>query len=358
MIRLLVVDDSSFMIQMIKKVLNDVPDIVVVATAQNGFEALEKLEKYKPDCITMDINMPKLNGLETVKKIMQSNPVPIIMLSAHAEKEAESTMKALEFGAVDFLQKPGGEISFDLEKIKTELVTKIRVASTLNPRKIVDRFKPENKVLKINNYFYKPHQNKLAEKIIVIGVSTGGPKILKEMLPLFKIDSNCAIVISQHMPPGYTTKFAEQLDKITNYKVKEISPEMKILENHIYICPGDKDLSVKNNIFVLKEPQKNCLWTPSIDVMFNDFSRTFGKNSIFTILSGLGNDGSKGVCEVKRRGCIVIVQDKSTAIVNGMPGSAIKTGCVDLVLSTRLIPAKINMWLSNKNILNTEQIVK
>lgn len=346
MIKLLIVEDSSFMINAIKNVISSAPDIEIIGSAKTGFEGIEKVKNLNPDCVTMDINMPGINGVETVKEIMTSYPLPIVMLSAYSAENAELTLKALEYGAVDFVQKPSGEISTDLFTIKEELIKKIRIAAEAKvKKKFIDTpFKPPPSALVHKSYSDK----KSAELVVTIGVSTGGPRLLKELIPLFDENLKAAILISQHMPGNYTPIFAEQLSKLTKLEVVEAKDLMKIAECVVYVCPGDFDMTVENKQIILKKPTDNALCTPSVDVMFESVSNSYKKNCLGVVLTGLGADGTLGLKKIKKDGGYVIAQDESTSAVFGMPKSAIETGLVDLVLPAKLIPARIQRWVTQR----------
>ena len=347
MIRLLLVDDSTFMLNVIKKCVESEESMVVAGTAKNGLEAIEKIKALKPDCVTMDINMPVLDGLNAVKEIMSTCPVPIIMLSAYSAEGAELTVKALEYGAFDFIQKPDGEMSTNLDSIKYELIRKIFTAM-------------RSKVFRLQKDKYEeaeppaeasapvPHDHLLAEAVVAIGISTGGPRTLREILPLFKPEIRAAVIVSQHMPAQHTSIFAKQLDKITKLAVVEAANGMRMQNGTVYICPGGNNLSVKGKIITLEAPSDSDIYVPSVDRMFYAAAAEYRQNCIGIVMTGMGNDGTRGIAAIRENKGLVIAQDESSSIVFGMPKSAIETKLVDIVLPARLIPGKVNRWVEKK----------
>lgn len=334
MIKVLVVDDSAFMRQLFKKTIENEPDLKVIATARNGKEALKKIKELTPDVVTLDIEMPVLNGLDTLKKIMAaSDPVPTIMVSALNNREI--ILKALEIGAFDFIPKPSGSISLDISDITKELLEKIRAAAALD--------KPLHNIKLI-----RPYQNKVKRirrdnfPIIAIGASSGGPKALKEIIPVFPADFPAALIIVQHMPAGFTTSLAQRLNQESAITVKEATEFDRIEPGLALVAPGNYHLEVNRDggIILNQAPPK---WgvRPCVDYMLTSAGRHFKERVIGVILTGMGHDGAEGMQVVKNNHGYGIVEDKSTALVYGMPGSTIKANAYDEILPLQQIPFRI-----------------
>ncbi len=341
-IRVLVVDDSAFMRKVISDIVNQAPGLEVVGIARDGADALKKIQDLKPDVITMDIEMPVLDGMSALEKIMQNNPVPVIMLSSLTREGAEKTMKALELGAVDFIAKPSGQISLDIDKIQNQLVEKIFIAAdtknkianiSTSPRPIRE-IVPNLPRSKINL------DHKQLNKIVLIGTSTGGPKALQEVIPTLPASIDAAIMIVQHMPPGFTKSLAERLDSISRIKVKEAEQGEKVVPGCAYIAPGDSHMLVKShgfgqerslNIVLDKSPPRGG-HRPSVDNMMESAAEQFWAHMVGVIMTGMGSDGAEGIKEIKGKKGKNIAEDKSSCIVYGMPKAAAETGTVDKVV--------------------------
>ncbi len=342
-IRVLVVDDSAFMRKVISDLINQAPGLETVGIARDGADALRKIQELKPDVITMDIEMPVLDGMSALEKIMQVNPVPIIMLSSLTREGAEKTMKALELGAVDFIPKPSGQISLDIDKIQNQLVEKIfiaagtknKIASTANEFKSVRPSIPSVPNIK-SNVAGRPHQ---LSKLVLIGTSTGGPKALQEVIPKLPASVDTAILIVQHMPPGFTKSLAERLDSLSRIKVKEAEDGEKVLPGCAYIAPGDYHMLVKSNagsdrsmnIVLDKSPPRGG-HRPSVDTMMESAVKQFWSHMVGVVMTGMGNDGAEGIKLIKGKQGKTIAEARSSCIVYGMPKAAAETGAVDKVV--------------------------
>ena len=333
MIKVLIVDDSA----LIRKILTDIlkldSEISVVGTAKNGKEALEKIEILKPDIITLDIEMPLMDGLTTLKHIISKYDLPVIMISSLTIEGAELTLKALDEGAIDFLSKPTNIFSLSQNEIKNEIIEKIKVGAKSKVHikqsvKIKSIPKPsfENSIL----------ESKKFSNIIAIGTSTGGPRALQSLLPEIPKDINASIVIVQHMPPKFTKSLAERLNSISNIKIKEAEDGDILLRGHGYIAPGDYHMEVvkagDNLVIKLNQEPKVMGLRPTVDKMMESVSKIKGYSKIGVILTGMGSDGTKGIIEMKKNNSYTIAQDESTSVVFGMPKSAIATKSIDKVL--------------------------
>jgi len=305
--------------------------ISVIGTARDGEEALSKIKSLHPDVVTLDIEMPRMNGLTTVRKIMETNPLPVVMISALAQREAQLTLKALEFGAVDYVPKPSGPISLNMNSVKTELISKVKTAASANIRRV----KP------LLAEAVAPPTTKSSDKIISIAASTGGPAAVAYVLRNIP-ENTPPILVVQHMQKGMTKLFSEGLNQECKIKVKEAEEGDVVQEGLALIAPGGFHMLVAKNgkINLTTSPPVNYV-RPSADVMMKSAAKTYAAKSIGVILTGMGVDGAKGVEAIKKKGGVTIAQDKKTCVVFGMPDAAIKTGCVDFVTPLESIPKEI-----------------
>ncbi len=329
-VKVLVVDDSTLMRRMIIDVLNSHPQIKVVGFAINGRMAINYLERLKPDVVTLDVEMPFMNGLETLKEIKKINPIPTVMLSSLTKSGAEVTLQALELGAVDFIQKPESAEK-GLESIEKDLVTKVLAAA-----KSKDAFAGKNaKHLKqaVEIPTLKTTQKVTRVKTVVIGCSTGGPPALKEVVPYIPADLPAQILIVQHMPPKFTAMLAQRLDKISQITVKEAEEGDELQVGRALMAPGDYHmcLGVNNKILLNQEPQ---VWgvRPAVDLTLASAAKIYKEDVIGVVLTGMGHDGMNGSGSVKKFGGYVMAEDKSTALIYGMPRSVIEAGHADEIV--------------------------
>lgn len=346
--RVLVVDDSAFMRKVITDIINSDSDLQVIDRARNGQEAIEKIIKLNPDVVTMDIEMPGLDGLAALKTIMNSRPVPIIMLSSLTTKGAEKTLMALQLGAFDFIAKPSGEISLDIRDIQNEIISKIKIAAAAKSK--LGNF-ASDQTAKISSAKAVMLNNKTArkanfEKIILIGTSTGGPKALYEVLPQFPPNLEVPVLVVQHMPPNFTRSLAERLNAASAIKVKEAEHGEEILPGYAYIAPGDLHLHVNNNsrnklaVSLNTNPPRRG-HRPSVNEMFESVANNFKGDIIAVIMTGMGNDGTEGLKAIKEGGGFVIAEHPSTCIVYGMPRAAVESGRVDKIVPLKEITSEI-----------------
>jgi two-component system chemotaxis response regulator CheB len=305
--------------------------ISVIGTARNGEEALAKIAILHPDVVTLDIEMPKMNGLTTVRKIMERNPLPVVMISALAQREAQLTLKALEFGAVDYVPKPSGTISLNMNSVKAELISKVKTAASANIRKAELReMKP-----------VAPSKARNSDRVISIAASTGGPAAIAYILKNVP-ENTPPILVVQHMQKGMTKLFADGLNQECKLRVKEAEEGDVIQEGLALIAPGGFHMSVAKTgkINLATSPPVNYV-RPSADVMMKSAAKTYASKNIGVVLTGMGADGAKGIEAIKKKGGVTIAQDKKTCVVFGMPAAAIKTGCVDCVTPLEGIPKAI-----------------
>ncbi len=330
MIDVLIVEDSAFMRKVLSEILNSDPEINVVDTACNGLEGINKAMLLKPDVITMDIEMPRIDGIEAVKLIMKNCPTPIIMISAYTKKGAQKTIETLLAGAVDFVEKPGGPISLNIREVKEEIIKKVKIASKAN-------LTVAKKNKKIN-----PSKQKLHDSLVIIAASTGGPKIITSILKKIPKDFPAPIVVVQHMPETFTKVFAKRLNEQSFILIMEGKDGTSLRKGRAFIAPGNFHLVFSNDrkIRLNKKPALHGV-RPSADITMNSASENFDGNLIGVVLTGMGKDGSIGVRNIRKRGGFVIAQDKDTSIVYGMPKAAIESGCVDIILPFDKIAAKL-----------------
>lgn len=331
-IKVLVVDDSLLMQKVLTDLLQADPRISVIGTARDGEEALQKIPTLHPDVVTLDIEMPRMNGLTAVRKIMTSSPVPVVMISALTQREAQLTLKALEFGAVDYVPKPQGQLSLNMTAVKDELVTKIKTAASAN----VTRTKRETEIPEKETTTVQT-----SDKVIVLAASTGGPPAVTRVLTHLP-SSIPPILLVQHMPKGVTKLFAEGLNQTCKFKVKEAEDGDLVQEGLALIAPGGFHMVVTKNgrINLTQDPPVNYV-RPAADVMMLSSAEVYGSKNIGVVLTGMGSDGAQGIRAIKEKGGTTIAQNKETCVVFGMPNVAIKTGCVDVVAPLERIPQEI-----------------
>ncbi len=329
-IRVIVVDDSAFMRKSISMMLEQDPQIKVVATARDGAEAIEKIKIFKPDIVTLDVEMPRMDGLTALKIIMKECPVPVLMVSSLTVEGAEATLEALKLGAVDFIPKQLSYVSLDIIKIKDELIQKVKsiVNSKYIQRRIFRRdveISNGTKVKKVRKNF----------EVVAIGVSTGGPIALQEVLPKIPNDFPAGIVIAQHMPPNFTKLLAERLNAISKIEVREAQNGDVVKPGLALIAQGGKNLVFENsyNGKVVKITDKpNTLYKPSVDVMMESVSEVFGDKVLGVIMTGMGKDGFEGLKKVKAKGGYIIAQSEETCVVYGMPKAVVDAGLADSIV--------------------------
>lgn len=338
-IKLLVVDDSAFMRKAIENMVKSAPDIQIVGFARNGKEAVELAEKLNPDVITLDIEMPVMDGLEALKQIMSKCPTSVIMVSSLTSEGAEATLKALELGAVDFLTKDKSFASFGVMKLEDQIIQKIRQFAT---KKFFKR--PNvNQTVQTTSTSYTPKVKAGLgnKKIVAIGVSTGGPQSLQKVIPSLPTTLNRPVLVVQHMPPNFTASLANRLNSLSQLTVVEAQGKEKLEPNTVYIAKGGFHLKIKkvgSNYYteVTNEPS-NVLHIPSVDIMVESVAESFGRDGLGVIMTGMGSDGLKGLQKLKTLGGAVIAQNQETCVVYGMPRAVVEAGIADEVVPLEAI---------------------
>ncbi|WP_097025911.1 protein-glutamate methylesterase/protein-glutamine glutaminase [Clostridium peptidivorans] len=347
-VKVLVVDDSALMRKIISDMINSEKNMEVVGIARNGQDFLKKLEDIKPNVVTLDVEMPIMNGIEALKELKRRNiNIPVIVLSSISKECSELTMECLENGAFDFIAKPSGSISLDIDKVENELISKINLAyekcqdgcSFEEIRSISKELSielnEENKTIP-----KKAFTNKVAA--LVIGTSTGGPKALHEVVSNLPDDLGIPVFVVQHMPATFTKAFAERLNTKCKITVVEAYDGQVVLNNVVYIAPGGFHMEVGKDkkIHLNKEP---TIWgvRPAVDKLFKSAAVVYKEKLLSVVLTGMGKDGAEGTIEVKKNGGITISEDKSTSIIYGMPKAAFETGMVDMVLRLDKVASEI-----------------
>jgi two-component system, chemotaxis family, protein-glutamate methylesterase/glutaminase len=343
--KVLIVDDSALVRQMLTKMLSEDPDLEVVGAATDPFAAREKIKSLNPDVITLDVEMPRMDGVTFLENLMRLRPMPVVMVSSLTQRGAEVTLRALELGAVDFVAKPVVDLASTLESYATELIAKVKMAAHAN---VSRRISPPPMVApKLSADAIIPTQQRkgllrTTERIIAIGASTGGTEALREVLAALPPDSP-AIVISQHIPAAFSKPFADRLDKCSPMKVLHAEDGQYIVPGHAYVAPGDRHLLVERDgaryLCRLSDGPPVNRHRPSVDVMFRSVAQKVGPNAVGVILTGMGDDGARGLKEMMEAGAHTLAQDEASSVVWGMPGSAVKLGAAQRIESLSRVPS-------------------
>jgi two-component system, chemotaxis family, protein-glutamate methylesterase/glutaminase len=354
--KVLVVDDSAFMRKLITDFISSSPLLEVAGTARNGKDALEKIGKLNPDVVTLDVEMPEMNGIEALKVIMEKHPLPVIMLSSTTMEGAENTFTAMNYGAVDFVAKPSGAISLDLHKVKEELIAKVLNASGVSVRRLTEAKKDKQAITGKEGKEQRlvssiPLWNQHSKNIICIGTSTGGPRALQRVVTSFPSTVRAPILIVQHMPPGFTKSLANRLNSLSQIHVKEAEDGEVLKDGTAYIAPGGFHLKVmekKGDLLVVldeHEPPRSG-HRPAVDVLFESVSDIASYDKIAVIMTGMGTDGSKGLVKLKDNGNVkAIAEAEESCIVYGMPKAAVSTNLVDEIESIENIAGCIMKYM-------------
>jgi two-component system chemotaxis response regulator CheB len=350
--RVLIVDDSAFMRKVLETIFNADELLQVVGHAKDGREAVLLAESLKPDVITMDINMPHVDGLQATAEIMTTNPRPIVIVSSESKEGAASTLRALELGAIDFVAKPSSGIDLDMQSVKEDLLRKVRMASKVRVVRTASRL--ASKLQETGGAKARP-QTPVSSRVaatsgldqrfpvVVLAASTGGPATVMRIAPGFTRDFPAAVILVQHMPAAFTTQYAAQLAEFTEIRVKEAEANESLQPGTLYICPGGQHLRITPTGRIQLDGTSGRIdgYLPNIDVTMQSVAAFAGPLSIAGILTGMGNDGTIGAKAIKSAGGLVLAQDEATSVIFGMPAEAIKAGVVDQVLSIDDIYAAI-----------------
>lgn len=350
-IKVLVVDDSALVRKLLSEMLSKDRDIEVIGTASDPYVAREKIKALNPDVITLDVEMPRMDGVTFLENLMRLRPMPVVMVSSLTQQGADVTLRALELGAIDFVAKPKIDVAGSLASYADELVAKVKVAAAARvnarpnmPRpqpRVVDPRHSADAVLPVA----APRRVlRTTDRIVAIGASTGGTEAIREVLEALPPDAP-AIVISQHIPAAFSKPFAERMNRSSQMAVCEAQDGQYILPGHVYIAPGDRHLIVVRDgaryVCRLSDGPHVNRHRPSVDVMFRSVAQNVGPNALGVILTGMGDDGARGLKEMLEAGAPTIAQDEASSVVWGMPGAAYKMGAAQSVLPLHRIPAEV-----------------
>jgi two-component system, chemotaxis family, protein-glutamate methylesterase/glutaminase len=341
-IRVLVVDDSTFMRKVLESIYNSDEQMHVVGSAKDGREAVSLAESLKPDVISMDINMPHVDGLQATAEIMTTNPRPIVIVSSESREGAASTLRALELGAIEFVAKPSSGIDLDMQNVREELLRKTRIAAKVRVVRTASRLASTIQ----NAGSSKPAAPKTSPRaavgsasdqrfpVVVLVASTGGPATVMRIAPGFTRDFPAAVILVQHMPATFTSQYAAQLAEFTEIRVKEAESNESLAPGTLYICPGGQHLRVTPTGRIQLDGTSGRIngYLPNMDATMESVAAYAGSLSIVAVLTGMGNDGASGARAIKSAGGLVLAQDEATCVIFGMPAEVIKAGVVDQVL--------------------------
>ena len=332
-IRVLVVDDSALMRKLIPRILESDPLIEVVGTAMDGAFALKKIEELRPDVVTLDLEMPRMDGLETLRLITREHQVPVIVFSTYSREGAYSTFKALAYGAIDFVAKPTAAAAGHLEAIAGDLIQKIKVASRVQARKNKAQVSAEPPAV-VKSEVRAPCA---PNRIIAIGISTGGPNALQYLLSQLPADFPACLLVVQHMPAGFTEMFAKRLDECCALEISEARSGDLLLAGRVLICPGNRHMLARRmsrgDMAVLSDSPPVNGHRPSVDVLFHSVAQEFGPSAVGLLMTGMGDDGAEGLGAIKKASGATIAQSEESCVVGGMPRSAIEKGYAESVIS-------------------------
>ena len=352
-ITVVVVDDSALVRSLLTEIINRQPDMVCIGAASDPIVAREMIRELNPDVITLDVEMPRMDGLDFLSRLMRLRPMPVVMVSTLTEQGADITFRALEMGAVDYVAKPRIGVSSGLKELATDIVDKIRVASCAQVRRLVaapTASAAGDTAPAAPAAVRAPLPRLSTEKLICIGASTGGTEAIREVLIQMPADAP-AIVITQHMPPGFTTSFAARLDGLCRIRVAEAQNGQRLLPGHAYVAPGGLHLRVdrsgSNYVAVVEDSEPVNRHRPSVEVLFKSAARVVGPNALGIMLTGMGADGALAMREMKDAGSYNVVQDEASCVVFGMPKMAIQAGAAHEVLPlTQIAHAVLNRLAS------------
>jgi two-component system, chemotaxis family, protein-glutamate methylesterase/glutaminase len=347
-IKVLVVDDSALVRKLLSAMLDRAPGIEVVGTASDPYAAREKIKTLNPDVITLDVEMPRMDGITFLENLMRLRPMPVVMVSSLTQRGADVTLRALELGAIDFVAKPRIDIAGTLEGYENELIAKVRVAAQARvlPRsakrsRVPDERNSTSAVVPALNLH---RMLRTTDRIVAIGASTGGTEAIREVLAEMPPDAP-AILISQHIPAAFSKSFADRMNRSSPMAVCEAQDGQQILPGHAYIAPGDRHLIVERDgaryLCRLSTGPHVNRHRPSVDVMFRSVAQNVGPNAVGVLLTGMGDDGARGLREMLETGAATIAQDEASSVVWGMPGSAVKIGAALHVLPLHQVAAQV-----------------
>ncbi|HHV35795.1 MAG TPA: chemotaxis response regulator protein-glutamate methylesterase [Syntrophomonadaceae bacterium] len=339
-IRVLIIDDSALVREILKRGLSKDPGIKVVGTASNPYRARDMIVQLKPDVLTLDIEMPRMDGVEFLHHLMPQYPLPVVVVSALTQKGTALAVEALEAGAVEVVPKPQLDIARGLNEMMRELREKVKIAAAIN----VQAWKRVKRKARVRDHIHKKALAESTDKVIAIGASTGGTEAIRRILPGLPPTAP-GVVVVQHMPPGFTSHFAKSLNATCEMDVKEAETGDRVMPGRVLIAPGDCQMRVKRSGGIYKviceAGEKVCGHCPSVDVLFHSVAQYVGPNAVGVMLTGMGRDGAEGMLALHRAGGHTIAQDEKTSVVFGMPKAALEYGGVEILLPLDEIPGTI-----------------
>lgn len=337
-IRVICVDDSALVRSLMVEIINSHPDLEVVATAPDPLVARELIKQHNPDVLTLDVEMPRMDGLDFLERLMRLRPMPVVMVSSLTERNSDVTIRALELGAVDFVTKPKLGLRDGLLEYSDLIADKIRAAAMSKPRQstVPSSSEPRSRLI---------HHFSTTEKLILIGASTGGTEAIRQVLEPMPANSP-AILITQHMPAGFTRSFVQRLDSLCAVQVHEAEHGQRVLPGHVYLAPGGiahmkLARSGANYVIELEDSEPVNRHRPAVDVLFRSAAEVAGKNTVGVLLTGMGKDGAQGLLAMKQAGAVTFAQDEATSVVFGMPREALMVGAADEAVPLGEISAKL-----------------
>ena len=348
--RVLIVDDSTFMRKVLEEIIRTDPKLEVVGQAKDGREAVIMAQSLQPDVMTMDINMPRMDGLEATQQIMTQNPRPILIVSSESRQGAASTLRALELGAIDFVTKPSSGIDLDMKNVRDELLGKLKMAAKV---RVVRTAALHDRSAAVDLRSQMPPGKEVPNSetripLVVIAASTGGPATLMRLMPRFPKDFPAAIVLVQHMPATFTSQLSLQLTEVASIRVKEAEANEALHPGTLYVCPGSHHLRISmTGRIKLDDGPRIAGYRPCADVAFESAAAYGGANVVGVVLTGMGNDGARGVQALKASRGFVLAQDEATSVIFGMPAEAIRTGAVDHVVGIDEMYPAIEKYLES-----------
>jgi len=348
-IKVLIIDDSALIRKLLTEIVNSQRDMEAVGAAADPIIAREMIRELNPDVLTLDVEMPRMDGLDFLEKLMRLRPMPVVMVSTLTEKGSDITFKALELGAIDFIAKPKIDIATGLQEYGDEIADKIRIAKSARIKQHVSAPVTKSSTA---DAILPPMSNRVAstEKLIIVGASTGGTEAIKDFL--INLPPDCpGILITQHMPEAFTKSFADRLNRLCRISVVEAQGGERVLPGHAFLAPGHSHLLLKrsgaNYMTELNQGDLVCRHRPSVDVLFRSAANSAGKNAIGVILTGMGKDGAAGMLEMHNSGAYNLAQDKASCVVFGMPKEAIAAGGVDEVVPLKDMAQRVLLKLSS-----------
>ena len=363
-VRVLIVDDSALIRKVLTEILSSDPDIEVVGTANDPYIARDKIKMLTPDVITLDVEMPKMDGISFLKNLMRLRPMPVVMISTLTDAGAAVTLQALELGAIDYVPKPKIDVNVAIKEYSNEIIEKVKVAAAVPHEFLVRKYESASEEAKNDNGAVdhvltndrSPEKFlNTTDKIIAIGSSTGGTEAVKQLLMGLPVDVP-GIVVTQHIPVAFSKPFADRLNKLLPLTVTEAVNGDLIVPGKVYIAPGDKQLLVRKSgakyFCKVEDGEFVNRHKPSVEVLFKSVAQCAGPNALGIMLTGMGSDGAEGMLEMKKHGALNIAQDEKSSVVWGMPGAAVKAGAVDKVLPLNMIADEIIDYCKRKLISN------